>query len=107
VSIGQFTLDLNLILQLLAMKQNGNSNAVKAFKSFVASPLLMLSSPGFNQDDCKRIVLLQISYLLQRSLIERDCSLKSGGAGLIIPMRNEKMLINLIQNIIQEKYFDR
>jgi superfamily II RNA helicase len=97
---GRFSLDMNLILQVAAMHNSKANNCpLEILKSFVESPILKLTSRDFNSEGCKQIVKLQVNYFLNRKLIDENFLL-SNKANLILPMRNENVLINLIHDLI-------
>ncbi len=106
---GQFTFNLNLILQISAMMNqttSSNNNALQILRSMTENPIVMLSAADFNPLDCQTIVQRQMSYLISKRWLDRHFQ-PSHRVNLILPMRHDQVQVNQIQSLLDCGYFDK
>ena len=102
---GRFTFDLNLISQLAVMN-TFDSSSIKKLKSFVKNPIVKLNNDDFDRMTCKKIVNLQINYLISKSVIDARFN-PSNQVFISLPLRNEDLVQNIVEELIKQSYFDR
>ena len=101
---GQFSFDLNLIIQLAAMNRQTGQKSIQNLRSFVNNPILRLTCNSYKPEFCWQIVQLQVAYLFKKKLIDENFH-ASDKSNLIISMRNEKFNIELIYDLINSEQF--
>jgi superfamily II RNA helicase len=102
---GNFSFNLNLITQLSVMNTY-DSSSVKKFKSFVKNPIIRLNDDEYDYMTCKKIASLQLNYLINKSMIDTKFN-PSNQVFFSIPIRNEDVTQNIIEELIKQNYFDR
>ena len=102
---GCFSFNLNLILQVSVM-HTYNKNAMKALKSFVENTILSINSTDYTSLDFKQLLVIQINFLIHKRLLDQSFS-PSECPNFILSLRNEKMLCNLISDLLRSDFFER
>ena len=102
---GNFSFDLNLVSQLAVMNGYDPHAITQNMASFVKHPIVTLNDTAYDYKTCQRLVRLQINYLINRHMLDTKFT-PNQLVSLALPLRNEKVFANVIEELIAHRYFD-